>query len=146
MRTVTFNTENAIFEFDLMDVQDHLYHYTSKHKVGEATKLLEFLSTQPSKSIDIPKDSQYFEYITLDLINAGKGSVTCIQCDTTYKLSQLKPITVGHGRSPFDLKPELRGCVIKKLFGKKQNPPMFGGKGYECPVGHELISIITWRT
>ena len=145
MQTVTFKTENAIFKFDLTDVQERLNHYTSKHKVSEATKLLEFLSTQSSKPINIFKDSKYFGYITLDLINAGKGSVTCKVCHKTYQPSQLKPVTVGHGETPFSVNLKKKG-VVKRLFGKKQNPPMFGGKGYQCPVGHELISMISWRT
>ena len=145
MRTVTFKTENAIFEFDLTDVQERLNHYTSKHKVDEATKLLEFLSTQSGRSIDIPKDSKYFWHIALDLINAGKGSVTCKLCNKTYQPGGLKPITIGHGETPFSVNLKMKG-VMRRLFGKKQNPPMFGGKGYECPVGHGLISIITWRT
>lgn len=145
MRTVIFKTENAVFEFDLTDVQDHLYHYTSKHNVDEATKLLESLSTQSGRCIDIPKDSQYFGYIALDLIKAGKGSVTCKVCNKIYKPGQLKPVIIGHGETPFSVNLKGKGG-IKRLFGKKQNPPMFGGKGYECPVGHELISIITWRT
>lgn len=118
MRTVTFKTKNAVFEFDLSDVQERLNHYTSKHKVDETVKLLEFLLTQPSRSIDIPKDSQYFGYIALDLINAGKGSVKCKRCNQTYQPSQLKPITIGHGETPFSVNLKKKGakrCVPRKL-------------------------------
>ena len=145
MRTVTFKTENAIFKFDLTDVQERLNYYTSMHNVDEAVKLLEFLSTQSSRDIDIPTDSQYFEYIALDLINAGKGSVTCKLCNKTYQPYQLKPITIGHGRSPFSVNLKKKGG-IKRLFEKKLNPPLCGGKGVHCPVGHELFSVITFRT
>jgi hypothetical protein len=51
------------------------------------------------------------------------------------------------GNSPFHvtIKPE-RG--IRNLFrrGKRRNPSMVGGQAFECPEGHTLISMITWRT
>ncbi|MFC1578464.1 hypothetical protein ACFL36_05580, partial [Thermodesulfobacteriota bacterium] len=69
----------------------------------------------------------------------------CIVCDKTYNANQLKPITVGHGESPFDVNPEMRGGV-KSLFDNKRRIPLIGGQVFKCPAGHELISMITWRT
>jgi hypothetical protein len=28
----------------------------------------------------------------------------------------------------------------------KERLPLFGGRGYQCPEGHELIALVTWRT
>jgi hypothetical protein len=143
MITVLFETETAIFKFSLTDVQDRLRHYVSKHYVVEATQLLEFLSVQTEKSISIPEDYQHIGYVALDLISSGKGSVICKSCNATYKPGQLKPVTVGHGDSPFSVN---RKSKKRRWFRKKRKIPLFGGKGYECPVGHELVSMITWRT
>ncbi|MFC1816300.1 hypothetical protein ACFL0M_10245 [Thermodesulfobacteriota bacterium] len=60
----------------------------------------------------------------------------------------MNPIILGPGENPFkvNLKHE-KGGIIKRLFGNKQKlPGMFGGKGYECPNGHDLIIIKTWVT
>ena len=146
MSTVSFQTETAVFEFDQNDVEHRLNHLASKHNIDDAAEILEFLSLSTEDPIKIPEKYDYFSFIALDLLEAGKGSVKCKLCNTTYQPHQLKPITVGHGRSPFNLNPELKGGVLKKLFGKKRNPPLFGGKGYKCPQGHELIAMITWQT
>ena len=144
MRTVMYETERAVFKFNLPDVEDRLRHYANNHNVDDASRLLTFLSNKSSESIEIPKDSQYFGYIILDLLNAGKGSVTCKLCNRTYKPHQLKPTTVGHGESPFSINPQ---PIERRFFKRKRNPSALGGKGYECPEGHELLSaVITWRT
>ena len=107
---------------------------------------MKVISTASGETILIPNEHGYFGYVALDLIDAGKGSVTCKACNKIYKADELKPITVGHGRSPFDVNLKKKGG-IKILFTKKQKmPAMFGGNGYQCPEGHELISMITWRT
>jgi len=84
-------------------------------------------------------------HIVLDLIAAGIGSVTCKICKKQYHANQLQPIIIGAGNSPFDINTgKKRG--IKSPFKKKKQPALFGGMGYKCPEGHELISAITWRT
>ncbi len=146
MRTVIFKTRNAVFEFDRKDVKERLNNLATEHDVDEATKLLELISTPREKTILIGEEQGYFGYVALDLIGAGKGSVTCKVCYKIYKANQLKPITVGHGESPFVINTRKKGG-IKSLFRKKhKQPAMFGGKGYKCPEDHELISMITWRT
>jgi hypothetical protein len=90
-------------------------------------------------------EHEYFGYVVLELIDAGKGSAICISCNKTYKATQLKPITLGHGKSPFHVKPGTKGGD-KDLFITKRKMPLVGGKDYECPAGHNLISILTWRT
>jgi hypothetical protein len=85
----------------------------------------------------------------LILLDNGKGSVTCKTCNETYRPDQLKPITIGHGRSPFEIINQPKGGIIKNLFSNKKQfntRGMFGGRGYECPRGHELIAMVTWQT
>ena len=143
MNTVIFETDTAIFKFSLTDVQDCLHHYISEHSVKEAAQLLEFLSVQTEKFISIPEDYQHIGYVAIDLTNSSKGSVTCKPCSAIYQPDQLKAVTIGHGKSPFSVNLKSKK---RRWFKKKQTLPLFGGKGFKCPVGHELISMITWRT
>ena len=146
MRTVIFKTENAVFQFDRKDVEVHLGILATEYGVDEADAILKRIAIPSVDPLTIHAEPVYFGYIVLDLIGAGKGSVTCEVCGRSYKPNQLKPITIGHGKSPFKVNMQKKGR-IKSLFSKKQKlPRMFGGKGYECPAGHELISLITWRT
>jgi hypothetical protein len=124
MNTVFYQTENAVFEFCQKDIEDHIKLLTKEHDIKELSKLV----------------------VVLDLMAAGKGSVTCKVCGKAYLATELKPFTVGHGRSPFDVNIKQKGGV-RSLFKRKQKlPAMFGGKGYQCPEGHELVTLITWRT
>jgi len=145
MNTVILKTENAVFQFDGDDVKEHLYVLATEYEFDEALSLLNRIKIPSADPFTIHEEDVYFEYIVVDLITAGKGSVICIVCDKTYKANQLKPIKVGHGKSPFDVNPGMKGGE-KSLFIQKKRVPMFGGGGYQCPEGHELISMITWRT
>lgn len=144
MRIIVFKTENAVFEFSRKDVLEHLNLLATEHDGDEKVRLLKLISTTSGEKILIPNEHDYFGYIALELIAAGKGSVTCTACGKTYKAGQIKPTTVGHGRSPFDVNLKKKGG-IRNLFTKKM-PAMFGGRGYACPESHKLISIITWQT
>jgi len=107
---------------------------------------LDLISADNIETIVIPDEPAYFSPIAQDLINSGKGSALCKTCNKTYLAGQLKSIKVGYGGSPFGIKIEQKGG-IKRLFAKKRKPPtMCGGTGYECPLGHNLISVITWKT
>jgi hypothetical protein len=146
MRAVIFKTPNAVFEFDQKEVNDQIVLKKSAYYTDEADKLLSLISADLYRVIRIPEEPVYFDHIALDLISAGNGSAHCKTCNKTYQAGQLKSIKVGFGGSPFDIKREQKG-VIKRLFAKKRKPPtMYGGKGYECPLGHNLISVITWKT
>jgi hypothetical protein len=142
MTTVIYETDNAIFSFTSTNVTQSITQ--SNNKTEQLNKLLQQLTSSPPDLITIPKEYTDFAYIALDLIKKGKGSVTCKTCNKTYRPDQLQPTIVGHGTSPFNLK-EKGG--IKKLLVKGQRlPGLFGGHGFTCPKGHELISVITWRT
>lgn len=146
MATVYHETENAILYFYLRDVRQYLEYHTSDYEVDEATTLIDFLSSVVTESIKIPNEYGYFGYIALELIRGSKGSVYCKICGKTYRPDRLKLTVAGHGKDPFSINHKVKGG-IKKLFKRKPKlPGMHGGKGYECPEGHELISIITWKT
>jgi hypothetical protein len=141
VRTVIFKTENDVFEFVRKDVKERLNILATEHDVDEAAKLLELISIPGEKIMLNAEDHGYLGHVALDLIGAGKGFITCKVCGKMYKIDQLKPITVGHGRSPFEVNMGKKGGIKSQ-----KQPSMLGGKGYECPGGHELISMITWRT
>lgn len=87
-------------------------------------------------------------FIVLILLEHGKGTITCKTCNETYRPDQLREIKIGRGRSPFQIDKQ-KGGILKNLFRKRKqfkDRGTFGGRGYECPKGHELISIITWIT
>ncbi len=145
MNAVIFNTVNAVFEFDQKEVKELIARKKSEYDLDEVAKLLELIADKSNESIVIPQEPVYFGYIAMDLIAADKGSVFCKACNKTYMARKLKSIKVGCG-SPLDIKREKKG-VIKRLFAKKRKPPtMHGGKRFECPAGHNLISVITWKT
>jgi hypothetical protein len=146
MRTIVFKTENAVFEFSRKDVVEHLNLLATEHDGDEAVRLLKLISTASGLTILIPTEHDHFGYIALELIAAGYGAATCNPCCKTYTAIELKLIPVGHGKSPFDLNIKTRGGIKHLFKGKMKMPAMFGGKEYRCPEGHQLISMITWRT
>ena len=136
MSTVMYENENATFNFGLDEITEILNR--SKNRTQEHDELLNFLSSSTDDPIKVPEECDYFASIALDLLNEGKGSVICKPCSKTYQADQLKPITVGHGKTPFSVKIKMKGG-IKYLFRKRPRlPGMFGGKGYACPEGHRL--------
>ena len=126
------------------EVKEHLICKQSEYDPDEVTQLLELISTDSDETILNSDDHHYFGYVALDLISSGIGTVTCKICGKIYDAGQLKEFAVGHGKSPFDINQEQKGGI--RLFEKRKNPSMFGGKGFKCPEGHKLISMETWRT
>jgi hypothetical protein len=146
MSAVIFKTPNGVFKFDQKEVKEIIRCNRSKYDLDQVANLQDLISTECNETIVIPEEPVYFDSIALDLIRTGTGSVFCKSCNKTYTAGQLISIKVGCGQSPFDIKREKKG-VIKRLFSKKRKPPtMFGGKGYECHEGHNLLSVITWKT
>jgi len=144
MDILIYETDTATFSFERDEITQLLNR--SKNRSQERDDLLNFISSSTEDPIKIPEECYCFPSLALDLVNEGKGSVTCKPCSKTYQAAQLKPITIGHGRTPFSVKIKMKGG-IKYLFRKRPRlPGMFGGKGYACPEGHRLITLITWRT
>ena len=145
MTTVIFQTKNAVFQFGRKDVEARLEILETEYGVDEADAILRRISIPSDESKLLQMGQEYFGYIALELIGAGKGSVTCKICKKMYEAQNLKPITIGAGKSPFSINTgEKRG--IKSLFEKRKNPSMFGGQGFKCPTGHTLIAMETWKT
>lgn len=107
MHTIFHQNENAIFQFSQKDIEDHIKLLTKEYDIEAPSKL----------------------GMVLDLIAAGKGSVTCKACGKKYRLTELKPVTVGHGKTPFDVNLKKKGGV-KGLFVKKRIIPLYGGIAY----------------
>jgi hypothetical protein len=143
--TVFYETENGIFRFTVEDVRDHLNRTETEYDEKEVTVLKDLLSSATEDSITIPKDLRLFPHIALNLIKDSKGTVYCSACGKSYESGQLKPAAVGDGESPLSVNVKKKGWV-RKLFRKKERLALFGGRGYECPEGHELIAVVTWRT
>ena len=144
MNIVIFQTENTIFTFSKKEVKEHLIFKQTEYAPHEVTQLLELISTDSNKSFLNSDDHHYFEYVALGLIGDRRGIVICKICDKTYDAGQIKEFALGHGKSPFKIKQKQKGGF--RLFNKRKMPSMFGGKGYKCPAGHELIAIETWKT
>lgn len=144
MREVYFETDTAIFRFYHDDVVGRLSYYESTLGSTEATTLRNLLS-QSDHSIMVPADQHPFAYLALDLIEQGKGVVYCKACKRYYEAKELKREVVGHGESPLTVNVKDRGW-LRKLFGKKRSLPILGGKRCRCSEGHELSSLVTWRT
>ena len=149
MSTVRYETDDAIFYFDLQDVERILKDLISKYNVTEAAKLLEIISSHPADWNVIPIRSTYFPFIILDLLKEEKGSVLCDTCRKTYHAKDLKSIPIGFGKSPFSVPQpscQKKGGFFRRLFRKKARLQTggFGGEAYLCPEDHELISVMTW--
>jgi hypothetical protein len=145
MTTVTYQTQNGIFRFTVEEVREHIDHHEPQYEASDVTALLHSLSSASGDSITIPSDAGLFPHIALDLLRDSKGRAYCKICGKSYEPTQLKPITVGHGETPLTVSVKGKGRR-RKLFGRRQRLPLFGGKGYACPEGHELIAMVTWRT
>ena len=103
MSKITYQTDEAIFEFDLPPAIEKLEHYSTEHNVDEARELINFIAESSEKSITIPEKYDYFSYVALDLLDQKNGSIKCKSCNKTYQPNQLKPTIVGHGKSPFSI-------------------------------------------
>jgi len=144
MDTVIFETDNAIFSFDLPDVLKLLSSYSSEHQIEEATDLLKILKSTPGDLREVPRENGFFGYVVLDLLDKGKGSIFCKTCQKNYPAKLLQSTSIGFGRNPFTVNLKEKRGIIKRLFGKRIKMGMMGGERYLCPEEHELISMITW--
>ena len=147
MSTVIFETEKAAFKFDLQDVSASFQDDSSLGSHKDNVELAMFLELSSDPVIDIPKDKKFFRYITLDLLKKGKGSALCHMRKERYPATDLQSHPIGAGENPLRLKIRRKGGILKRIFRKKIRwTGMMGGKGYQCPEGHELISMVTWVT
>jgi|WetSurSiteA1Bulk_404760.scaffolds.fasta_scaffold12959_3 hypothetical protein len=143
MKTVRFETADAVFLFTLEDVIAVLKGRASE---DEAAQLIDFLAGQIGDVIDIREEKKSFLYTALDLLASNKGNVFCKACGREYQASELISFPVGAGENPLNVKVGYRESLLKRILGRQKRVPLIGGKGYRCPEGHELIAVVTWRT
>ena len=101
MTTVIFETESAIFQFNLLDVKEILACHSSEDQIQEVTNILKILESSAKGTQKITIKNGYFGYIVLDLLGRGKGSAFCKSCQKTYQANQLQSFPLGFGESPF---------------------------------------------
>jgi hypothetical protein len=149
MNTVIFKTEEAIFQFDRKTVMECLEHRKTLYEIKELDLLLDVISSQPDQTILSSAEHQYFGFIVLDLISAGKGSVVCENCENCgkrYSAQELEAFIAGPDDASVKAA-KAKNRRFKKLFRKKLKlPGFYWGKGYKCPRNHILIYMQTWRT
>ena len=138
MKTITYETEEAIFCFPREFLINHLRVETYRYDPEECEDILNLVHSSREKSMSVPSCNDYFGLIVLDLIDKGEGAVICKSCKRKYAAKDLRPTTLGWGKSPLKLETKWKG-------GRRQ-PGKLGGRGYQCPQGHEVISRITWIT
>ena len=145
MNTIIFKTQDAVFKFNQDDTKKIIIRHINKYDIIEADKLLDQISVGNIKTITIPTEPVYFNYIALDLIESGYGSVLCKICKKSYTSGQLKAAVIGAGTTPLTIKTPKKG-ILKRMFSKKRKPPSIsGGISYLCPEDHNLISVTTWK-
>jgi hypothetical protein len=126
-------------------LRDHLNSSDTEYDEKEVTALKDLLSSATEDSITIPKELRLFPHIALNLIRDSKGTVYCRTCGKSYESGQLKPVAVGHGETPLSVNVKGKRW-LRRIFRRKPRLPLFGGRKYACPEGHELIALLTWRT
>ena len=116
MNTVIFKTENAVFQFDLKKVKECLEILATEYCVDEANTILRHVSIPSDESKLIQVEHDYFGFIVLELIGAGKGSVTCEICGKMYEAQNLKPITIVKERGTSVINLHIKTDVILILY------------------------------
>jgi hypothetical protein len=143
MKIVRCETDDTVFQFTLEDVVAMLKGHASD---DEARELLEFLTLQTRDLIEIHQEKKPFLFAILHLLASNKGNLFCKACGREYQPNELKSFPVGAGENPLKVEVGYRESLLKRLFGRQKRMPLFGGTGYQCPEGHELIGLVTWRT
>jgi hypothetical protein len=146
VKTVSYSSNYAIFIFQNQDLIGPLTELSRDYQNQDAQSLLENLSAAPGDPIQILSDNRDFRHVAVQLLENGKGQATCQLCNKTYPAEQLTKFPIGAGDSPFNVRIKAEG-IFKRLFQRKRRMPgMFGGKGFRCPTGHDLISVTAWIT
>ena len=101
MKTVKFETPEAVFSFSLEDVVTVLKCSASE---DEATELMGFLTAQSQDVVEIPQEKNSFLFAALDLLASNKGNVFCKACGREYQAKELVSFPVGAGENPLKVK------------------------------------------
>lgn len=136
MTTVIFKNEKAIFYFDLQDVSSSLQEESLLGQNKDAVELAMFLEISTGEIVNIPKDEQFFKYITLALLRKGRGSALCNRCKEKYLAEDLQSHIIRSGETPLRVKIRRKGVILRLFSRKIRRTGMMGGKGYSCPEDH----------
>ena len=68
MKTMIFQTENAVFKFNKKEVKERLIRNQPEYDPNEDTQLLKLISTDSDKIYLSSDGHSYFGYVALDLI------------------------------------------------------------------------------
>jgi hypothetical protein len=143
MRTLKFETTDAVFQFALEDFVMGLKSRVAWH---ESNELIEFQIAHSQDVVEISQEKKSLLFVALDLLASDEGSLFCKICGKEHQASERVSFPVGAGENPLKTKVGHPGGMLRRLLRRQRRLPLFGGKGYQCPDGHELISVITWRT
>jgi hypothetical protein len=147
MPQIVLDTDQAEFRFDAQLVIDHLQHLSRNHNRPDLQRCIDEISTNKAPEIKVESSPSWFFPMAIDLLQQGKGQVFCKPCGRAYEPGSLSLFPIGFGKSPFDVTGVPHVSFFKRLFRRKRRMPgMFGGKGFRCPAGHDLIAVTTWIT
>jgi len=145
MSQIVYETDQAVFQFDAQLVIDHLQHLSRDHNRPDLKRCIDEISTDKAPEIKFQSSPSWVGFVTVELLEQGKGQVFCKPCGRAYHSGSLSLFPIGFGKSPFDVTGVPHVSFFKRLFRRKQQMPgMFGGRGFRCPAGHDLISVTTW--
>jgi len=145
MPMIIFETDKAEFRFDPQLVIDHLQHLSRNHNRTDLQRCIDEISTDKAPEIKVQSYPSWFFPMAIDLLEQENGKVFCKPCGRAYEPGNLSLFPIGFGKTPFDVTGVPHNSFFKRLFRRKRHMPgMFGGKGFRCPAGHELIAVMTW--
>jgi len=153
VRTVIYETDNAIFRLNKSDISNLLKVHSKEYNISQATELLSLISSSSDNPVKIPEKNNYFRYVCLHLVyQSKKGEVTCKICRKSYQLNKIKIIKKISGIEENLL--TLGGAQrcghinwpkwIKRIFTEQEPISNFGRINIQCEKGHSvLIMAIT---
>jgi hypothetical protein len=118
MSTGFFETEKAIFHFELREVPSCLRDH-SDDQLEEATDLLNILKSSSSEPKKISGEKGFFGYILLDLLSKNGGFAFCKACQKTYLSEQLQPTLIQFKEILFSIMSKRKGEFLKGVLKRE---------------------------
>jgi len=152
VRTVIYETDNAIFRLNKSDISNLLKVHSKEYNISQATELLNFISTSPEDPVRIPEKNNYFRFICLYLVDQGKGEVMCKTCRISYPLNEIKIKKKFSGiqENLFPVFGKRRSSwinwqkLIERIFTEQQSEIANFGRGrvcIQCEKEHKLLGM-----
>ena len=76
MNTIIHDTGDVVLQFQANDVIKHLKDPLNDYDDEATAKLLRMICTDSEESIEISEEQELFGYVSLSLLEQGKGAVT----------------------------------------------------------------------